>query len=260
MRRTKMHNNRGTQLMSIPIQFHIGSNELNWQIVHEGGVTFFAGSCFTAVPLENIRLGDGWELVRQYLSATPGDEQSVLEFLVAHGTFEAPKGSITTTGVEITQLPVRRVWRGEDESRPRHVEMVVESFSLQEFAMIQDYVRRMLITGNPTLPTQWAGKDIQRYEITFLGARSVPEAHVIVKGTFPSILATVQFKLAQGAKFRTCARKDCRLPFEVTSRHTRRFCTQYCAHITSLRQRRKVGRRKEVNQHGSRHLAARRIK
>jgi hypothetical protein len=133
---------------------------------------------------------------------------------------------------------------------------IYEKFSLQEFVTIQNYVRRMLMAGNPTLSKPWhepwhdslvrrkltGGPDV--YTIFFNRERSGSHAVVEVSGILPSILATVQFKLLQGAIFRTCARKDCRLPFEVTSRHARRFCTQYCAHITSLRQRRKLERQK----------------
>jgi hypothetical protein len=237
-----MTNNRGTRLMRIPIQFHIGSFKLNWRIVRDGDITLFAGCCSVGAATY-MPSGDGWELVRQYLSVNPKDERSVLEFLVVHGQFEPPEGSITSKPVKMAEPRTYSILSGERE-QSLHVdeemdqELVLESLSLQEFAMIQDYVRRILVTGNPTLPTPWKAKGIQRYEIAFAG-RDDSHAHVSVRHTFPSILATIQFKLAQGAKFRTCARKDCRLPFEVTSRHTRRFCTQYCAHITSLRRRRK---------------------
>lgn len=241
-----MANNRGTQLMRIPIHIHIGSCKLNWRIVRNGGATLFAGSCRTG-PLDNIPLGDAWDLVRRYLSVTPGDEQSVLDFLIVHGEFDPPDGSITSKQVKTPEPPIYSI-SYSTSSEYLHAdewdeEMVVESFSLQEFGIIQDYVRRMLLSGNPTLPTPWQAKDIQRYEIAFAGARSDSQAHVRVYHTYPSILATVQFKLAQGAKFRACYRRDCRLPFEITSQHTRQFCTQYCAHITSLRRRRKTERK-----------------
>jgi hypothetical protein len=241
-----MNNNRGTPLINIPIEFHIGSARLYWQTVQENGITLFAGSWFSGVTMENIDLGDGWELVRRYLSVKSKDDQSILEFLIENGEFGTPEGSVASPRVE--RVP-RQLWTlpftdrdGESIANPKV--LILESFSAQEFAMIQEYVRRMLITGNPTLPTPWTVKYFDRpYEIAFNGSRSGTRAHVLVRRTYRSILATVQFKLAQGAKFRICARKDCRLPFEITSRHTRLFCTQYCAHITSLRQRRKVERK-----------------
>ncbi len=208
-------------------------------------MTLFVGNWFSGVTMENIDLGDGWELVRRYLSVKPTDKESVLEFLKECGEFKAPEGSIKSPNVETVP---RRIWdlpvmdrHGKPVPKPQV--WVSESFSPQEFETIQDYVRRMVITRNPTLPTPWTVKYFDRpYEIAFGSSRSGSRAHVLVRGTYRSILATVQFKIAQGAKFRICARKDCRLPFEITSRHTRRFCTQYCAHITSLRQRRKVER------------------
>lgn len=212
-------------------------------------MTVLAGSWFESVTMENIDLPDGWDLVRRYLSVNPADEKSILAFLTEHGQFEAPAGSITSPSVE--SVP-RQAWTVPVKDRHGKLllnpeEMVLESFSPQEFAKIQDYVRRMLITGNPILPTPWPARQSRPYEIVFGRSRSGSQAHVLVSRTYRSILATAQFMLAQGAKFRICARKDCRLPFEVTSRHTRRFCTQYCAHITSLRQRRKVERKTRVD-------------
>jgi len=191
--------------------------------------------------MENIPLEEGWELIRSFLSVKVEDETAVLDFLVEHGQFAPPRRSARNCWIEADQLPVRRVYQGTPSPKHPATELVIESFSLRQFATIQDYVRRMLITGDPVLPTPWDASDIQEYEIAFARHRSGSSAHVSVNLTFPSVLATVQFKLVQGAKFRFCARKDCRLPFEITSRHKRRFCTQYCAHITSLRQRRRAG-------------------
>jgi hypothetical protein len=243
-----MANNRGTKLINIPIQVHIGSNELNWRIVRNGDSALFVGSSSVGA-MPHMPLGDGWDLVRKYLDVKCGDGQSVLKFLAAHGRFDPPAGSLTQKRMEIAQAAYAVSSGGHDASlssaEDEVDEMELETITLQEFATIQDYVRRMLLTGNPTLPTPWRPREIQEYMIAFARSRSGSQAHVRVYHTYPSILAIVQFKLAQGAKFRTCYRKDCQLPFEITSRHTRRFCTQYCAHITSLRQRRKAQKKAE---------------
>ncbi len=247
MARTNNTSNRGTQIIDVPIQFHIGASRLNWEIVHESGTALFVGSLSDGA-LEYIELNDAWELVRRYLKLRADDEESILEFLAIHGWFEAPEGSKRTKLKKNIPTPIYGA-RPPNPSKPspEPFPMVVETFSLQEFVTVQDYVRRMLLEGNPTLPTPWRNRvGPQEYTILFTKVRSGSRAVVKVGGTFPSILATVQFKLAQGATLRTCARKDCRLPFEVTSLHKRRFCTQYCAHITSLRQRRKLeGKRRK---------------
>jgi len=219
-----MINNRGTSLIRIPIHFHVGSAKLNWEIRDEAGYRVFVGSAQSGASLPHAKLPEPWELVREYLAVNAKDERSVLAFLVTYGWFKAPEGSRGKT------------W---SPKHPLHGQAIVEWFSLQDFAKVQDYVRQILSVGNPTLPTPWQPNQVQQYAIFFREVRSGPQAEVLVNGIYPSILATIQFKLVQGAKFRTCARKDCRLPFEVISRHKRRFCTQYCAHLTSLRQRRK---------------------
>jgi hypothetical protein len=102
-----------------------------------------------------------------------------------------------------------------------------------------------VVANEPRVPFAFQFKVPEEYKIAFADARSGSQAHVVVNGTFPSILATIQFKLVQGATFQICSRRDCQLPFEVTSCHKRRFCTQYCAHLTSLRRRRKLAGKNE---------------
>ena len=59
-----------------------------------------------------------------------------------------------------------------------------------------------------------------------------------------AILVSIYIDHLRGVKFRFCARRDCRHPFEVTSRHKRKYCQQYCAHLESVRRMRNRQRRK----------------
>lgn len=59
--------------------------------------------------------------------------------------------------------------------------------------------------------------------------------HLIVDALYTTI--TVDF--LQGARFRLCKRRDCRLPFKRESRHKRDYCSQYCAHLESVRRNRR---------------------
>ncbi len=61
-----------------------------------------------------------------------------------------------------------------------------------------------------------------------------------------AILATIHIDHLRGLRFRFCARRDCRRPFEITSRHRRKYCQQYCAHLESLRRMRNRKRRKHL--------------
>lgn len=59
-----------------------------------------------------------------------------------------------------------------------------------------------------------------------------------------AILVTIYIDHLRGLRFRFCARRDCRNAFEITSRHRRKYCKQYCAHLESLRRMRHRQRRK----------------
>lgn len=54
-----------------------------------------------------------------------------------------------------------------------------------------------------------------------------------------AIRMTTTMDLLRQLKFKTCARHDCNRVFPVTSKHERGYCTQYCAHLESVRRGRK---------------------
>jgi hypothetical protein len=53
-----------------------------------------------------------------------------------------------------------------------------------------------------------------------------------------AISITVTLDLLRQVRFETCARQDCGQPFPITSRHKRKFCSQYCGHLESVRRAR----------------------
>ncbi len=63
-----------------------------------------------------------------------------------------------------------------------------------------------------------------------------------------AILMTVTADLLRRAKFRFCARGDCPGMFEVQTKHKRKYCRWYCAHLESVRKNRK--RRKNEKNEG----------
>ena len=58
-----------------------------------------------------------------------------------------------------------------------------------------------------------------------------------------SILATLIIDHLRGARFGVCARRDCLQFFEIISRHDKKYCCQYCAHIESQRRTREKQKR-----------------
>lgn len=70
-------------------------------------------------------------------------------------------------------------------------------------------------------------------------------ALILAKDTLTAMLATVYIDHLRGARFRFCARPDCRKPYEVTTRHKRKYCRMYCGHLESLRRSRARGRKRK---------------
>ena len=60
------------------------------------------------------------------------------------------------------------------------------------------------------------------------------------------MVAHTHADLLAGAKFQICKRRDCAIPFPVTTNHKRKYCEWGCAHLESVRK----ARREEKKQHG----------
>jgi len=221
-----MAENRGTYIFRVPIRFDLQKVGCEWRVETDtdGNVVFHARPELWRPKRE--RFTEGWDLVRRFLSVDTRSKLAILDFLTDTGIFGTPRLAPQKHDYPLPPMPAFSQFE--------------DSISIEYFRDIQDYVRRMLLNGDATLPPPWTGGRIQNYVVEFKSSRFGPQAEVSIDGARPAIFALVQFKLVQGATFKACARKDCRLPFEVTSRHKRRFCCQYCAHITSLRHRRKT--------------------
>lgn len=59
------------------------------------------------------------------------------------------------------------------------------------------------------------------------------------------LMATMHADLLRGAKIRNCARKDCGIPFPVTSGHNKKYCDWSCAHVAAVRASR-AAKKKEM--------------
>lgn len=114
---------------------------------------------------------------------------------------------------------------------------------------------REFLTRHPLDWPEWLGNELpeaekgrfivavmkhQRPEIIFWWTRPKKGHSVLfkTKTTLGAILASIQVDHLRNAKFRFCARPDCRKPFEIISEHERKFCGQSCAHLMTVRRSR----------------------
>jgi hypothetical protein len=126
---------------------------------------------------------------------------------------------------------------------------VVEWSELQR---VQDSIRNYLV--HPSM-LQGERSDRRDEEGDFISSavdrasRSRTEFHwderqrklqLVADDTLSAMLVSVLIDHLKGAKFKVCARPDCRKLFELTSSHRRKFCSQYCGHFESLRRFRRA--------------------
>jgi hypothetical protein len=84
---------------------------------------------------------------------------------------------------------------------------------------------------------RWKGSS----DDAWLGARNI--ALIETTDALSAILATIEVDHLRGAKFGACARPDCPRFFEIESKHKRKYCGQYCAHLESVRRTREKQRK-----------------
>src|SRR5438552_5971552 len=94
------------------------------------------------------------------------------------------------------------------------------------------------------LETNFDSRKVERlanHELSlFLSLRENRHSAVVrTHTTLDAMISTVQVDILLGAKYRWCARPDCRVKiFRVTSAHKRKYCTYDCAHLQSIRKKR----------------------
>jgi hypothetical protein len=119
-----------------------------------------------------------------------------------------------------------------------------KSVGLPELIRLRDAVREGLISS----PEKWFAS---QFGHSYIWQRSpaYPFFALHTDQCERAICMTVTIDLLHRVKFKICARRDCGLPFAVSSKHKRKYCTQYCGHLESVRRNRKpthvqVGNRK----------------
>jgi CGNR zinc finger protein len=78
-----------------------------------------------------------------------------------------------------------------------------------------------------------------KFKLTATAVEGIIEAY----DTSQALLASVLIDIARGIRFKMCAREDCGELFPLESRHKRKFCSQYCGHLISIRRAREQQRK-----------------
>lgn len=105
---------------------------------------------------------------------------------------------------------------------------------VNNFVNLQAMVRQALVSP----PEEWFEQDRDDLDSMWNRRTKFPFFAVETFDCEPAIRMTVTIDLLRQVKFKTCARVDCGQPFSIASAHKRKYCTQYCGHLESVRRSR----------------------
>lgn len=152
---------------------------------------------------DNSLPADAWQLRDDFMRVNASDESSVLAFLNRWGRWELRRYAL-----------------------------------LQGLARFQQKIRRALVSP----PDEWLSSEFNLLNLDAdLDLQRKSEYPYFTMDTVEcksAISTTVTLDLLRQVRFETCARHDCGQPFPITSRHKRKFCSQYCGHLESVRKAR----------------------
>lgn len=154
---------------------------------------------------------DAWAIRNEFL-ALPTERRTILDFLNKTGEFALAGETVHPVSLEAV---------GEWQ---RYLRALMTT-PFQEW----DKIKRHYSISKTEVLT-----DNDQFRLTFSWGSHPPEAQLDERMTLRAILATFHIDKARNAKFKFCARHDCLKPFEE-GRADKVFCSQYCAHLESLR-------------------------
>jgi len=223
------------EYLAPPCKWEIKPHSNVWE--SEAGVRVHPKRFFESYrypPVETLERSvkfEAWQVREEFLSLKT-DEQ-FLDFLNRVGRFVSVKvvgwvvtGQWDADDFKSWQQMFRECLRRSPASWDQIVEEVFKPKKVR-------LVRRILfVSRRLTLLFRW--KNAQQREWRSSQHIAVLEARDVVT----AMLATIYVDHLHGTKFGFCHRHDCRMPYKIESKHNRKYCSQYCAHLESLRRMR----------------------
>jgi hypothetical protein len=186
---------------------------------------------------------DAWNCRDAFLSIPENDNDKLLQFLETVGQWSRSEG-------DITRHWSQEVQRHISDGNPTPLSVAglwIFQRSLKQALLNKSAFKKMYapLTARPKTGVELLQEGHQgvafplRFEIT-----DVPFGVLTLTCAYDALLATVFFDVARGLKFKVCSRKDCGKPFPITSDHAKWFCSQYCGHLVSQRNKREMEKKK----------------
>lgn len=189
---------------------------------------------------------DAWDCREEFLSIPDGDNEKMRQYLESVGIWLDDRNEYEHQAREVAEhrraghphaVAVSGLWKFQS---------MLKRSLMNKRAFREKYG---LALARPETGLQLLNESRRVMEFPLLMDLGKAAAGVIAfEDAFRMLLATVFIDVVRGIRFKVCARKDCRKPFPLESKHHRKFCCWYCAHITTVRKNRppKVQRRQRT--------------
>lgn len=212
--------------INVPIRLLINNLPAKWRIeVHDS-------KAFALAEVGDFHEGvsrDVWELRARFF-ALPATNDALLTFLNETGIWSNSGRTVEHTSTRhISEFP----YRTEGVSEIWEYRATLRHALLNKKAFRETY-----------------GTNDFEFPIGFRLTERAVEGIIEAYDTSQALLASVYIDVARGIRFKMCARKDCEKLFPLESRHKRKFCSQECGHLASVR-RGRARKRKENGGQGA---------
>jgi hypothetical protein len=192
---------------------------------------------FDRTPTSEMKVGelDGHEHRREFLALQENDIEGLRDFLNTVGAWDTwedlydpsplrfwSKGPVYVYPPSIWEM--QRAMRKALLDKKRLTGRVAPPKTLQDVLAELD--------PQHTFPLHFDFSEVVAGTVTVLNARQM-------------LWTTVFADVAKGLNFKECKRRDCDRIFPVGSKHKRKFCTQYCGHLVSVRKSQAAARKRK---------------
>jgi hypothetical protein len=203
--------------IQVPVQVRCEVLPANWTVVGAGARARLQQTLTRrgAYPLQ--RPFNPWSMSADFFKLRRGNLEALVAFLEKYGQFsdDPPEDP-------------EEYWQVQDDLRDI---LLDKGFY---YGFLRDKIDRLF--KQPYAVTfPWSS-----YEKVWTGRGKpkktlLPRLTINVSCCLEALRLSVEIDMVRGVKFRQCARKDCCAPYTVETRHKRKYCTQYCAHLASVR-------------------------
>jgi hypothetical protein len=216
----------------LPIAFKFMRVPIHWELQATVGGGRLVGKR-QGRPAQEI---DGWESRREFLSL-PEDDEALCKFANKVGLWDANPAYEGGPTQKYIVVPHER-----EISLPKTIyEWTARAWGLRK-AILNDLESKRFIALYASPGSNRGSGLVPELPFRFKLNAKAAMGLVTTVSFWEMLLTTIYIDIARGFRFARCQRQDCNgeRVFSVETEHKRKYCSQYCGHLESMRRQRRL--------------------